>query len=311
MKKHIISFIAFVVVFLGSLGFIYYEANPTTRLNNEQEQLEWHGHVENEYGTYDGALIGDLFNGEGSFRFLSGETYVGNWQDSYMSGTGALSFPEVGEYTGDMTNSMRNGHGVFTWITGESYDGNWENDEMSGEGTYTFANGTTLIGVYQKNKPVSGTLSYRNEATDDDPDTEIVSLDYSFSESERKIVFTTKGGLKYDGDLSGLFNSGTATITYPGGNTYTGQVVEGKRDGTGKYVWKDESGKTVSYYDGSWDNDQMNGSGKYHFSGSEYPYLSGSFESDVPSGTLVYYKEAGNTFETKWENGTCVSVKET
>lgn len=311
MKKYIFSFIAFVLVFLGSLGLIYYKANPTTRLNNEQEQLKWHGHVENEYGTYDGALIGDLFTGEGSFRFLSGETYVGNWQDSYMSGTGEVSFPEVGEYTGDMSNSMRNGHGVFTWITGETYDGNWVDDEMSGEGTYTFSNGITLKGVYQHNKPVSGTLSYNDEADEDDPETKIVAFAYSFSDSERKIIFTTKGGLKYDGDISGLVGTGTATITYPGGNTYTGQLFEGQRNGPGKYVWKDRAGKTISYYDGEWESDHMNGSGKYHFSSSEYPYLSGNFDNDVPSGTLVYYKEAGNTFETKWENGTCISIKET
>ena len=310
MKKNTISFAAFVLVFLGALGLIYYEANPSIRLNGLQDQLEWHGKVENEYGTYDGALIGDLFAGKGTFRFLSGETYVGDWQDSYMSGTGVISFPGIGEYTGDMSNSMRNGHGVFTWITGEQYDGTWEDDQMSGKGVYTFSNGSNLTGVFQNNKPVSGTLSYSEEAYEDDPETKIVSFEYSFSESETTILFATKGGLKYDGDPSGLIGTGTAKITYPGGNTYSGQLLEGKRNGSGKYTWKDSSGKTVSYYDGNWDTDHMNGSGEYHFSNTEYPYLSGTFENDVPSGTLVYYKEAGNTFDTVWKDGSCVSVKE-
>ncbi len=311
MKKHVISFFAFVLVFLCSLGFIYFEANPTLRLNNTQEQIEWHGQAENEFGTYDGTLIGDLFSGEGSFRFLSGETYVGNWKDSYMSGSGTVSFPRVGVYSGEMRDSMRSGHGVFTWNTGESYDGDWEDDKMSGPGTYTFANGTTLTGIFQNNKPVSGSLAFYDEATDDDPDTKIVSLVYSFSDTERHIAFSTKGGLKYDGDISGLIGAGTAAITYPGGNSYEGQLLNGQRHGSGKYVWRDNAGSTVSYYEGNWDADHMHGTGKYHFTRSEYPYLSGSFENDVPSGTLVYYKALGNTFETKWEHGSCVSIKET
>ena len=310
MKKSVIYFVVFVVAFLASMGFIYYEANPMTRLAYIQEPQVWHGHVENQFGTYDGALIGDLFAGKGKFRFLAGETYVGEWEDSHMSGDGVLSFPGVGEYTGEMSNSMRNGQGVFVWDTGESYEGNWEKDEMSGSGIYIFSDGSMLTGEYQHNKPVSGTLKFTTEANDEDPDASVISLEYTFSDKTKTIVFTTKGGLVYDGDLSGLVGSGSAKITYPSGNTYNGGVSKGLRNGTGTYEWKDDSNSTIAYYDGSWSSDHMNGSGKYHYTGSEYPFLSGSFENDVPSGTLVYYKAAGNTFETMWENGTCVSVKE-
>ncbi|MDO5133838.1 MAG: hypothetical protein Q4D81_12810 [Eubacteriales bacterium] len=311
MKKNIISFSVFVVAFLVSLVLIHYKANPTTKFMDAQEHLEWHGQVENEYGTYDGTLIDDLFTGDGDFRFLTGEVYSGDWQDSYMEGNGVLLFPEIGEYKGELSNSMRNGQGIFTWDSGEIYEGDWKKDKMSGDGTYTFSSGATLTGIFKNNKPISGTLLYKDKAKKDDPETTIVSLEYSFSEDKETIIFSTKGGLKYDGDLSGLFNKGNTTITYPSGNIYSGQLVEGMRDGTGKYEWKDSSGETLSYYDGNWSSDHMSGPGEYHFSSSEYPYLSGNFENDVPSGTLVYYKEAGNTFETIWENGICVSVKET
>ena len=311
MKKNIISFAAFVLAFFVSLVLISSRANPTARLAGEQEQLEWHGRVETEYGTYDGALIGDLFTGDGIFRFLSGEVYVGTWQDSHMSGNGVLSFPGVGEYSGEMSESVRSGRGIFTWDSGESYDGLWENDQMSGSGTYYFSDGSTLIGTFQNNKPVSGTLSYESEAGEEDPDTMIVSLEYTFSEREKKIAFTTKGGLEYDGDLFGLYETGNATVIYPDGNTYSGQLSSGQRNGSGKFEWKDSASKTLSYYEGNWSADHMNGLGKYHYSSAEYPYLSGNFQNDVPVGTLIYYKEAGNTFETKWENGTCVGIKET
>lgn len=311
MKKYIISFIVFIVVFFAAIGFIYYQANPATRLSDDQNLLEWHGQVENEFGTYKGSLIGELFSGTGDFSFLSGEFYSGDWEDSHMSGNGKIVFPEIGEYTGEMSGSQRNGTGTFTWYSGEKYEGSWENDTMSGNGKYTFANGSILEGVFKDNKPVSGKYSYKNDTSESVSESDIVSLVYSFSESDKQIVFSTKGGLKYDGDFSGLFGSGEATVTYPSGNTYTGQLSNGKREGSGKYTWKNNSGETNAYYDGNWKADHMNGSGEYHYSASSYPYLSGAFENDAPSGTLTYYKEAGNTFETKWENGNCTSIKET
>lgn len=311
MKKFIVSFIVFFIVFLAALGFIYCQANPTTKLSAEQNLLEWHGQVENEYGTYRGSLIGESFSGIGTFSFLCEEFYAGDWQDSYMSGSGMLTFPEIGEYTGEMNDSKRNGNGTFTWYSGEKYDGSWENDTMTGKGKYTFANGSTLEGTFQNNKPVSGKYSFEINTENAIAESDIISLVYSFSDNEKQIVFSTKNGLKYNGDFSGLFENGKATITYPSGNTYTGQLFKGKREGSGKYSWNNQSGETTAYYDGNWKADHMNGSGEYHYSASIYPYLSGSFENDAPSGMLIYYKGFGNTFETKWENGKCTSVKET
>ena len=37
----------------------------------------------------------------------------------------------------------------------------------------------------------------------------------------------------------------------------------------------------------------------------------GTFENDIPTGTLTYYKAAGNTFRTTWSNGSCIKIEET
>ena len=311
MKKSIISFIVFLLVFFAALGLIHSERNPSTRMPDVQADLEWHGRVENEYGTYNGALIGDLFEGKGRFSFLSGETYTGDWDDSYMEGTGITVFPGVGEYSGEMRDSKRNGKGTFKWYSGDVYEGIWKDDEMSGTGRYTFSDGSLFEGEFENNRPVSGKYRFNIVLGEETTDSDIISLEYSVSGKEETIVFSTAGGLKYDGDLSGLTGTGNAKIIYPSGNQYEGAVAEGKRDGSGKYVWKDSAGKTIAYYEGSWSSDHMNGQGKYHYTDAAYPYLTGVFIDDTPSGTMTYYKEAGNTFETKWENGVCVSVKET
>lgn len=306
MKKYIISLIIFIIAFAAAMVFIYFKANPVTRFSEENNLVPWHGQVDNEYGTYDGELIGDIFSGQGNFRFLSGETYAGEWTNAQMTGSGKLEFPEIGVYSGSMSDSKRNGYGVFSWDSGEIYEGEWQNDAMYGSGKYTFANGMEFEGVMENNKPISGKLSYKSDSEEI-----ITDFVYTFSDTEKKIVFNTKDGLKYDGDISGLTADGSAEITYPSGNTYSGQVTKGKRNGTGKFVWNKKNGKVKSYYEGDWKINKMNGSGKYHYSSSEYPYLSGKFDNGVPKGTLTYYKAAGNTFETKWENGECKSVKET
>lgn len=310
MKKSILMFIAFCLAFFASLGFIAGKADPSISLP-EAQSLEWHGHIENEYGTYNGTILNDMFSGHGDFAFITGETYTGEWSESFMSGNGSVVFPEVGEYTGSLAESKRNGIGTFTWYMGDVYQGSWVNDAMSGEGIYTFSNGCVLNGIFENNTPISGTISYKVALSEDTPDTEILEFSYTFSDEESHITFITKGGLKYDGDVSGLYSNGKATIVYPSGNEYTGSILAGKRNGTGTYSWKNVAGKTVSYYEGDWKNDHMNGKGQYHYSGNEYPYLTGTFENDIPTGTLTYYKAAGNTFRTTWSNGSCIKIEET
>ena len=310
MKKYVGLFVIFCVAFTAALCFIYYQANLSTRLPDEHIDLEWHGRTENEFGTYNGTLIGDLFSGKGEFEFLSGVTYTGEWQDSLMSGNGVVSFPQVGSYIGEMKDSKRNGQGTFVWVSGEIYQGNWENDVMSGQGSYTFSNGATFDGIFENNKPVSGTYLCEIALPEEALETDISYLKYTFTDSAKHVEFRTKGGLKYDGDISALISNGSATITYPSGNIYVGELCAGQRQGNGEYAWKNSYGVTIAYYDGNWEQDSMNGYGEYHYSVLTYPYLSGPFSNDLPDGTLTYYRGSGETFETKWNNGTCTSIKE-
>ena len=311
MKKYIIAFVSFCILFFIALGFIYCKTSPALTLSENDLELEWHGRIENEFGTYNGTLIGDLFSGTGEFNFLSGETYTGDWQDSYMSGNGTVTFPGVGTYTGSMAESKRNGYGTFTWLSGDKYEGNWENDEMSGDGTYTFPDGGVFSGTFAANKAVYGKYTYDITLSKDAQESDISHIEYTLTSEYKNLKFETKGGLTYSGEASALFSEGEATITYPSGNTYKGKLSKGKRDGYGKFSWIDSNGKTTSYYEGMWKQDKMQGQGRYYYSSSAYPYLYGSFADNAPSGTLTYIKEANNTFETVWSKGTCKSIKET
>lgn len=240
-------------------------------------------YVESSGGTYFGELAGTAYAGAGSFQYLSGGTYTGSFE-----------------------NSERSGDGIFTWENGDSYSGTWEDDTMK-EGTYTFADGKSYTGTFLDGKMADGTFTIGSEPLDiSDTGDVITKFVATISGGTISAVdLQTSAGYSYVGDLIG-----SAEIKYPSGNTYSGKVVHFERDGQGTFTWRTD-GSAVASYEGGWSNGVMAGKGTYHYSNEDYPYLEGTFSEGKPTGTLVYYKASGNTFDTTWENGKCTNVKET
>lgn len=240
-------------------------------------------YVESSGGTYFGELAGTAYTGAGSFQYLSGGTYTGSFE-----------------------NSKRSGEGIFTWENGDSYSGTWEDDAMK-EGTYTFADGKSFTGTFSDGKMEDGAFTIGSEPLDiPDTDDDIAMFVATISGGTiSKVDLQTTAGYRYTGDLTG-----DAEIKYPSGNTYSGKVVNFERDGQGTFVWRTD-GSTVASYEGNWSNGIMSGRGTYYYTDKTYPRLEGTFSDGRPTGTLVYYKALGNTFDTTWENGKCTKVKET
>lgn len=233
--------------------------------------------VESEGGIYFGELFGTDYSGEGRFQHLSEGSYTGTYEDS-----------------------MREGNGVFIWNNGDSFEGSWYADQMQ-EGTYTFSNGHTYNGTFEDNDFDDGI--YRLG-------TDCEAKGFTQFEAEisdgtiDRLSFKTDAGLTYSGEVTG-----EAKITYPSGNIYEGDVVQGERSGTGTFTWYSNN-TLVGKYSGSWRNGQMDGNGTYYYSANNYPYLTGTFVSGKPDGTATYYKESGNAFITTWSNGECTKAVE-
>ncbi len=275
VAKVIISGIGAILCFLLIVPMLNKYTFPE-RVNTES-LAQTFAVIDSSGGTYYGTAVDLAYTGTGEFQFLSGEVYEGEFQDS-----------------------QRSGSGVFTWSNGDSYSGTWENDNML-NGTYSFANGNSYTGSFTDNKFDSGTFTLGKEAEN----AGFSSYSASYEKGElKKLDYTAKDGSSYKGYISG-----ETSIVYASGNTYVGEVINGVRNGTGKYTWK-EAGKVQASYDGTWSDGVMQGSGKYYYTSSSYPYISGTFKNGKPDGTAVYYKESGNTFSTTWSNGQCTSVKE-
>lgn len=269
--------VALATGFTGILAGLSNYASPD-RFAARDDIAQQFAIVETDGGTYYGSIVESIYTGQGEFNYLDGGTYVGMFSES-----------------------KREGEGTYTWPNGDMATGLWSDDQIV-EGTYQFADGAMFSGCFSSASfdegifdlgtscEAKGFTSFKATIVDGKLD----SIDFSLPD-----------GTRYKGELTG-----EAEITYPSGNKYSGHVASGYRSGAGTFKWI-EGAATAAYYEGSWSRDQMSGRGEYHFGASLYPYISGNFVDGRPDGTATYYKEAGNTFETTWSNGTCTSVKET
>jgi hypothetical protein len=65
-------------------------------------------------------------NGKGTYQFVNGNKYEGEWIDDFKSG-----------------------YGVLHYANGEKYEGFWENDKAHGKGTLTYIHGDKYVGDFR------------------------------------------------------------------------------------------------------------------------------------------------------------------
>ena len=274
---------AAALIVFGTLYSVIFHFAAPERYAAVETIRQIDAYAESAGGTYLGEMVGTVYAGDGTFQHLSGGTYTGSFEDS-----------------------QRSGEGVFIWENGDSFSGTWETDVMK-NGTYTFADGKSFTGTFSDGKMEDGTFTIGSEPLDfPDTDDDITRFVVTITDGKiSKVVLQSVAGYSYTGALSG-----DASISYPSGNTYSGKVVNAERSGYGTFTWK-ANGSAVASYEGNWSHGTMSGKGTYHYTSEKYPYLEGTFSEGKPTGTLVYYKASGNTFETTWKDGRCTGVKET
>lgn len=131
--------------------------------------------------------------------------------------------------------------------------------------------------------------------------------------------FLDSNQIKFNSLNSNLINITLSNENEASNNgVYTGSVVDGKRQGTGKYVWKDGTtyegnwnnnvmegnGKLTTpdgdIYEGNFENGKKNGKGKYNFSNGDI--YEGEFKNDIMNGTGKYTFADGDTYEGEFSN---------
>ena len=86
---------------------------------------------------------------KGSYTFLNGDKYVGDFKNGESHGQGTYTFANGDKYVGDYKNGSYNGKGTFTYVVGHKYVGDFKNGKITGQGTYTYPNGNKYVGGFK------------------------------------------------------------------------------------------------------------------------------------------------------------------
>lgn len=178
---------------------------------------------------YEGNFVDGKRQGQGLYIYASGAIYQGQWKEGNITGEGTFNYSDGGVYQGFLENGKRDGKGILQYNSGAYYEGSFSAGKRHGYGDMYYTNGNVYQGKWANDlrEDNNGKLAYIN-------------------------------GVVHVGIFTKDKMTGYGERTYTDGN-YSGDFVDGKREGTGVFLWNSGNG-----YRGGWKNDKQHGSGEYY-----------------------------------------------
>ncbi len=99
-----------------------------------------------------GCVSGNCVNGTGTYFYVGGDKYVGEFKNGEKEGQGAFTWADGNKYVGEFKNGEKEGQGTFTWVSGDKYVGAWKNEDMNGLGTIIYTSGKVAAGRWKDDK---------------------------------------------------------------------------------------------------------------------------------------------------------------
>lgn len=109
-------------------------------------------YVPRPVGTYEGQVERGLAEGKGTFTFLDGSKYVGDFKNNKMEGKGHMTNANGIIYEGDFAKGRPNGQGTATFPDGRKYVGGVVENHIHGNGVMTYPDGSKYEGGFQMDK---------------------------------------------------------------------------------------------------------------------------------------------------------------
>jgi len=188
---------------------------------------------------------GDCENGFGTYKWQSGDKYVGEWKDRKFEGEGTYTYTSGAKYVGEWKNGRKDGEGTHTYDSGDiyvgewkngrhdgfgtltskapkkkeknilypiKYRGEWKNGEYDGEGTIFFHNGLIWTGTFLKNKQLEGYSNNENyyNASDIIGEKSSITINLTPHENKRNYFIKLSFG---DVEKEFLFDTGASQIS--------------------------------------------------------------------------------------------------
>ncbi len=94
-------------------------------------------------------VSGDCQSGHGTFNYVSGDTYEGEWRSGIPGPRGTYKFAYGATYVGEWRDGAPVGQGTTTWPNGDVYVGEHGGGFAWGTGTKTYADGRVESGRWE------------------------------------------------------------------------------------------------------------------------------------------------------------------
>lgn len=106
--------------------------------------------IDNSFGIiYEGCWYDDLFQGNGTYIWVDGSKYEGEFYLGKICGKGKHTKPNGDTYLGFFHEGLKQGRGTSSWANGDSHVGYWWAGKINGKGKYTWANGGCFNGKFR------------------------------------------------------------------------------------------------------------------------------------------------------------------
>ena len=115
-------------------------------------------------GWYVGQISrGKFRKGQGTFYFLNGDRYVGEWNRDNMHGSGTYHYKNGDRYEGPVDKGKFSGKGKFFFGSLDKYDGDFSDGNIKGRGKMTYRDGHIYTGNFKDWRQFgSGKMTFRN-----------------------------------------------------------------------------------------------------------------------------------------------------
>ena len=187
-----------------------------------------------------------LTNGQHSWKYPNGTTYVGNMITGKANGKGTAKWPDGNTYTGDWKDNKRTGLGTLIYKNGNQYTGAFKDDQFNGQGTWII-DGTPTTTEYKAGelvlptpKPTARRVLPTPRPTSTPPTVIIYEDDFSDPASGWTTGSDAENTVDYGaGQINiNIYNSDMLTITTPRKN-FSDVMIETTVDtsGTDSETW--------------------------------------------------------------------------
>ena len=249
--------------------------NSKDKENGGENEIEFEG----EKCLFNGILDDKInISGKGKINLKDGRTYEGTFVDGKLEGEGTYINNKGDIYIGGFIGGKLNGNGKIIQKRENINKSNGGNEQEN---------------INNKDNNDDNNLVYEGEIKDFKREGHGVEKcpEYVYEGNFHDDMKNGQGsikylklGRKYEGEFKNNEITGYGYLIYENKQTYKGNLVDGKKEGKGKYIWPDGS-----EYEGEYKNDIREGEGSLKWANGLI--FKGKFHNGRPEGKGKLYSK--------------------